>query len=57
MGGASTMAFITQPIFGHIVETCVVPYPEHFDTIQQRAADDMPDAEGFADALDVGGAF
>ena len=57
MGGASTMAFITQPIFGHIVETCAVRYPEHFDTIQQRAADDMPDAEGFADALDVGGAF
>ncbi|MCF6445935.1 YjgN family protein [Nereida sp. MMG025] len=57
VGAAATMAFITQPIYGHIVENTSVLNAENLAAIQQRSKDDMPDAEGFADALDVGGAF
>lgn len=57
VGAAATMVFITQPIFGHIVENASVLNAEKLDEIQQRAKDAMPDAEGFADALDLGGAF
>lgn len=55
--GALSMVWITQPIIAHIVETAGTPDGRALSAIRQRAADDGADAEGFADALDVGGAF
>ncbi|MEO0357067.1 MAG: DUF898 family protein [Pseudomonadota bacterium] len=53
----ATLALITQPVFAHFVTTTTVQEAQHLTAIEQRAADSMPDADGFADALDVGGAF
>ena len=55
--GALGMVWITQPIIGHIVESTGTPDASGLSAIRQRAADDGADAEGFAEALDVGGAF
>lgn len=56
LGGLS-LVWITQPIIGHVVQNITVQNAGHLDTIRQRAADAGADAEGFADALDVGGAL
>lgn len=56
LGGLS-LVLITQPIIHHVVESVTVNNAEHLDTIQQRAADAGADAEGFADALDIGAAI
>ena len=56
LGGLS-LVMITQPIIEHAVNSVTVLNVDHLATIQQRAADDGADAEGFADALDVGGAI
>lgn len=55
--GGLSLVWITQPIIGHVVENVTVNNAAHLDTIRQRAADAGADAEGFADALDVGGAL
>lgn len=55
--GAGALAMITQPILQHYVETITLANPAAFDAITQRAADQGADAEGFADALDIGGAI
>lgn len=55
--GALALAMITQPLVRHVVETLNVPNAHGLDMIRQRAHDDGADAEGFADALDVGGAI
>jgi uncharacterized membrane protein YjgN (DUF898 family) len=55
--GALSLALITQPLIRHVVETLKVPDAQGLDTIRQRAHDQGADAEGFADALDVGGAI
>lgn len=52
--GALSVAFITQPTIAHFVGTTGILNPAALDTIRQRAADSGADAEGFADALDVG---
>ena len=57
LSNACFNAFILQPIYGHFVEKGTLINAKHLDAIEQRAGDKMPDAEGFADALDVGGAF
>jgi hypothetical protein len=54
---ALSMILITQPILAHYIETITVTNPEALDRITQRAAERGTDAEGFADALDVGGAI
>lgn len=56
LGGLS-LVIITQPIIEHAVNSVTVLNTDHLATIQQRAADAGADAEGFADALDVGGAI
>ena len=56
MGGLS-LVMITQPIIEHGVNKLIVHNTDHLNAIQQRAADAGADAEGFADALDVGGAI
>ncbi|MFY0634416.1 MAG: DUF898 family protein [Vannielia sp.] len=55
--GALSMVFITQPILRHYVEETAVIGATKLDAIRQRVGDDVVDAEGFADALDVGAAF
>ena len=55
--GAMTLALITQPVIRHVVETLTIRTPEGLDRIRQRIHDEGADAEGFADALDVGGAI
>ncbi|UOA28356.1 DUF898 family protein [Pseudosulfitobacter sp. DSM 107133] len=56
LGGLS-LVMITQRIIGHVVSSVVVANAPHLDHVQQRAADPGADAEGFADALDIGGAI
>ena len=55
--GAIVMAFTTQPNFAHFVTQTEIQNIDHLGSIQQRDADDMADADGFADALDIGGAI
>lgn len=57
IAGALSLVMITQPIIEHAVNHFYVHNADHLNTIQQRAADAGADAEGFADALDVGGAI
>ncbi len=54
---AASLALISQPVLAHYVTTTYIENAEHLTEIQQRTADSIPDADGFADALDVGGAF
>lgn len=51
------LIFILQPIYAHVISHTWVENPIRLTSVRQRAADDMADADGFADALDVGGAF
>ena len=55
--GALSLVWITQPIIEHVVDNITLIGSEHLDAIQQRAADAGADAEGFADALDIGGSI
>lgn len=55
--GAMIMAFITEPIIRHIVGTTALVNVPALDAIRQRVTDKGADAEGFADALDWGGAI
>ncbi|WP_085793346.1 YjgN family protein [Roseivivax jejudonensis] len=55
--GAATLALITQPILAHFVTTLDISGMGTADRIRQRVADQGADAEGFADALDIGGAI
>jgi uncharacterized membrane protein YjgN (DUF898 family) len=54
---ALSFIWITQPIIAHVVDNIVLSGAEHLDAIQQRSADAGADADGFADALDIGGAI
>ena len=54
---ALSFIWITQPIIGHVVDNMSLSGAEHLDAIQQRSADAGADADGFADALDIGGAI
>lgn len=55
--GAMVTALITQPVIAHYASTLQVHNTDALDAIRQRAADTGADAEGFADALDIGGAI
>jgi len=57
LAGALATALISQPILRHYIETCTITGIGALDGIVQRAHDRGADAEGFADALDMGGAF
>ncbi|WP_299723037.1 DUF898 family protein [uncultured Tateyamaria sp.] len=57
VAGGLSLVIITQPVIEHAVNNVYVHNADHLNTIQQRAADEGADAEGFADALDVGGAI
>jgi uncharacterized membrane protein YjgN (DUF898 family) len=53
--GAFSVVMITQPVIAHLISTLQIQNSHALDAILQRAADDGADADGFADALDLGG--
>ncbi|MFV0491039.1 MAG: YjgN family protein [Pseudorhodobacter sp.] len=55
--GALSLVFITQPILAHLLNTLEIGNAEVLANVQQRAHDKGADAEGFAEALDIGGAI
>lgn len=55
--GALILVYFTQPLIAHVTETLRVLNPGALDTVGQRRSDPGADAEGFAEALDVGGAL
>lgn len=57
MVASLSLVWILQPIIAHVVESVVVGNAGALDRIRQRAGDTGADAEGFADALDIGGAI
>jgi uncharacterized membrane protein YjgN (DUF898 family) len=55
--GVFTLIFISQPVLEHLVTTTRITNAVALDDIKQRHRDEMVEAEGFADALDVGAAI
>ena len=52
-----SLIFISQPILEHYAQVTEVHNAQALAGIQQREGDEMIEAEGFADALDVGAGF
>ena len=52
-----SLIFISQPILEHYAQVTEVHNAQALADIQQREGDEMIEAEGFADALDVGAGF
>lgn len=50
-------AFVTMPLWRHFAETLTVLNPEAIAEVAQRPRDESSQAEGFAEALDVGAAI
>jgi hypothetical protein len=56
--GTLSLVFISQPVLAYLVGSIEVAVPDgFFDTLHQARAEAGADADGFADALDIGGAF
>lgn len=55
--GALSLILITQRLLSHFLETLEVRNVDALENVQQRAYDKGADAEGFAEALDIGGAI
>lgn len=54
---ALSMILITQPVLAHYIENLGIVNADALNRIAQREAETGVDAEGFADALDIGGAI
>ena len=54
---AAAHVFVKLPLARHFTQTLEITGPEALDNIRQRARDEFAEAEGFADALDVGAAI
>jgi hypothetical protein len=52
-----TQVFLTMPILRHYAQTLAVTDADKLYDISQRARDEFAEAEGFAEALDVGAAL
>lgn len=50
-------AFVRMPLWRHLAETFVLTNPEVLADVRQRPRDEFGEAEGFAEALDVGAAI
>ncbi len=57
LGSVLTQVFITLPMAAHFAERTEIDNHEALARIDQRARDEFAEAEGFADALDVGAAL
>jgi uncharacterized membrane protein YjgN (DUF898 family) len=55
--GAVVTVLISARTLGHYVDTSSVENAKPLEQIRQRTGDHIADADGFADALDIGGAF
>lgn len=55
--GVLSQTFITLPMLRHYAETVTVTGSHHLPAISQRARDAFSEAEGFAEALDIGAAI
>lgn len=55
--GILSLVFFIQPMIRHYAQETTIHNVAHLNTITQRDADDMIEAEGFADALDIGAAI
>ncbi len=55
--GALRHAFVTMPLWRHYAETLTVLDPGELVQVSQRPRDAFDEAEGFAEALDVGAAI
>ena len=54
---ALTQAFLIFPIWRHYAQTLQIDGLDELERISQRARDEFSEAEGFAEALDVGAAI
>jgi hypothetical protein len=54
---ALSLAFIRQPILGYMIGQVSVLGADDLAAVRQRGAEAGADADGFAEALDLGGAF
>lgn len=54
---ALSLVFLIQPIIAYMTETTSVLNADALASVRQRAGDAGADAEGFAEALDLGGAI
>lgn len=50
-------AFVTFPLMRHYAQTLVIRHPLDLAAVSQRARDEFAEAEGFAEALDLGAAI
>lgn len=57
MWGVLGHVFITLPLWRHYAETLMVTGAEDLSDLRQRRRDEFREAEGFADALDLGAAI
>lgn len=55
--GVLTQVFISMPVLRHYAQTVELLGAPAFDQVRQRDRDEFADAEGFAEALDIGAAF
>ncbi len=55
--GVLRQVFVTMPLVRHYTQTLRITGPMALDGARQRHADRFSEAEGFAEALDVGAAF
>jgi uncharacterized membrane protein YjgN (DUF898 family) len=55
--GALWQIFVTLPVMQHYAETAQIENAHHLAAIRQRPRDDFAEAEGFAEALDIGAAI
>ncbi len=55
--GVLVLLFVRQPVLAMVVRRSWVVDPLPLTAVAQRRQDDFADADGFADALDVGGGF
>lgn len=55
--GALRHVFVTQPLWRHYAETLVITGAADLSGLRQRARDEFREAEGFAEALDLGAAI
>lgn len=55
--GVLTQIMLTLPLTAHYAETLTILNGDKITGVAQRDRDDFAEAEGFADALDVGAAF
>lgn len=57
VSGSLVLVWILQPIVHQVIEAVTIHNADELSYIEQRGHDSGADAEGFADALDVGGAI